>query len=253
MATRPILGLISLILLAAGILFQFFVILSGAVNKNPETQIYFLQASTNGIPQARNPSRWTFFSICGVENGRNANCGAIVPALPFDPPRGSNFGTTTGVPGSFVGTRHYYYLSRFMFAFYLIGLFFAVCALFTGMLALCTRLGAYLSGLNTGLALFFQALAASLMTAWTIQGRNAFRSNGQAASVGVKAYGFTWAAVACYLLATITFCLSGRSGREKTSNAAGRGRGGMFGRKRSTKSRGSFVGSERGGIKDDYS
>lgn len=51
-----------------------------------------------------------------------------------------------------------------MFAFYLIALFFATCALFTGLLALCTRLGAYLSGLNTGLALFFQALAASLMT-----------------------------------------------------------------------------------------
>jgi len=138
-----------------------------------------------------------------------------------------------------------------MFAFYIVALFFAVCALFTGMLALCTRLGAYLSGLNTGLALFFQALAASLMTAWTIQGRNAFKSNGQAASIGVKAYAFTWSAAACYLLATITFCLSGRSGRDKTyTTSPSRG---VFGRKRSTKSRGSFVGSERGGIKDDYS
>jgi hypothetical protein len=51
-----------------------------------------------------------------------------------------------------------------MFAFYLIALFFAVVALFTGLLALCSRLGGYLSALNTGIALFFQALAAALMT-----------------------------------------------------------------------------------------
>lgn len=61
-------------------------------------------------------------------------------------------------------THYYYYMSRFMFAFYLIALFFAVVAFFTGMLALCTRLGAYLSSLTTFMAFFFQALAASLMT-----------------------------------------------------------------------------------------
>jgi len=252
MAIRPILSTFSLVLLAGGIVLQFLVVLSGAVVKNPETQVYFLQTSTNGIPQARNPSRWTFFSICGVENGRNANCGSPIPALPFDPPRSNNFGTTTGVPDSFIGTHHYYYLSRFMFAFYIVALFFATCALFTGLLALCTRLGAYFSGLNTGLAFFFQALAASLMTAWTIQGRNAFRSAGQDSSIGVKAYAFTWSAVACYFLATTTFCLSGRSGRDK-NYSTGRTKGGMFGRKRSTRSRGSFVGSDRGGVKDEYS
>lgn len=51
-----------------------------------------------------------------------------------------------------------------MFAFYIIAVFFAVVAFFTSVLALCFRLGAYLTGLNTALALFFQALAASLMT-----------------------------------------------------------------------------------------
>jgi len=254
MAARPILGLVSLILLAGGIVLQFLVILSGAIAGNPESQIYFLQASTNGIsPQPRNPSRWTFFSVCGVDShGRNTDCGSVIPALPFDPPHRDNFGTTNGVPAAFIGTHRFYYLSRFMFAFYIVALFFAVCALFTGLLALCTRLGAYLSGLNTGLALFFQTLAASLMTAWTIQGRNAFRSAGHASSIGVKAYAFTWSAMACFLLATITFCMSGRSGRDATYQT-NRSRGGVFGRKRSTKSRGSFVGSDRGGIKDDYS
>ncbi len=51
-----------------------------------------------------------------------------------------------------------------MFAFVLIGLFFAVCSLFTGMLALCSRIGAYLSGLLNMTALFFQTITAALMT-----------------------------------------------------------------------------------------
>jgi len=99
----PILGLSSLIILAGGILLQFLVILSGGVNSNPENQTYFLEASNIGnIPNARNPSRWTFFAICGVDsNGRNANCGAPVPALPFDPPR--NFHTETNMPQQFIG------------------------------------------------------------------------------------------------------------------------------------------------------
>ncbi|KAF2856582.1 SUR7-domain-containing protein, partial [Plenodomus tracheiphilus IPT5] len=124
---------------------------------------YFLEASTNGITDARNPSRWTFFAICGADptSGHNANCGSIVPALPFDPPR--NFGTTEGVPEQFIGTHTYYYLSRFMFAFFLIALFFAAVALASGVLALCSRLGGYLSAMTTFVALFFQTLAAALM------------------------------------------------------------------------------------------
>ena len=144
---------------------QFFVILSGTHIGTPVDLVYFLQANTGGINgggMVRNPTRWTFFSICGVLNGRNANCGNVVPALPFDPPR--NFGTTNGVPAQFIGTTKFYYLSRFMFAFLLVALFFAVIAFFLSILALCTRLGAYLTGLNAAIALFFQALAASLMT-----------------------------------------------------------------------------------------
>ena len=143
---------------------QIFTILSGAINSAPLNNFYFLQAATNGIPNARNPSRWTFFAICGRDpsSGNNANCGSPVPALPFDPPR--NFGTTESVPEQFIGTNMYFYLSRFMFAFYLIALFFAACALFTGLLALCSRLGGYLSGLTVAVALFFQALSASLLT-----------------------------------------------------------------------------------------
>lgn len=158
----PILALTSLIVLAAGILFTFFVILSGVVDVTPFNKTYFLQADTSGTGATRNPSRWTFFEICGEANGLNANCGKAVPALPFDPRR--NFGSTEGLPTAFTHGHKFYYLSRFMFAFYLIALFFATIALFTGLLAMCSRLGSYLSGATTAVALFFQALTAALMT-----------------------------------------------------------------------------------------
>jgi hypothetical protein len=159
------LALISLVFVAGAIVLQFFVVLSGGINTAPENRVYFLQASTSGIPNARDPSRWTYWAICGVgSNNLNANCGAPVPALPFSPTSSSNFDTTMGVPDQFIGTKHYYYLSRFAWVFFLVALIFAVTAFFTGVLALCTRFGAWFSSFNTFLAFFFQALATALMT-----------------------------------------------------------------------------------------
>lgn len=255
-AARPIFGILSLILLAGAVLLQFFLILAGTTNTTPINHVYFLETTTNGIPGARNPSRWMLLYICGADGSRNANCGSPVPALPFDPPRNNNFGTEEGIPDAFIGTNRYFYLSRFAFAFFLISLFFGVVALLTGVLALCTRLGAYLSSANAFVALGFQTLFAALMTAWSVLGRNHFRSAGQDASLGRYAYGFTWAAVACYLLSTIFFCIGGSAGKKNRDTTTTRSRGGLFGRKRSTRSRasrGSFIDSERsGGIKDEY-
>lgn len=163
-ASRPIFGILSLILLAGAVLLQFFIVLAGSTNTTPINLVYFLETTTNGIPGARNPSRWTLFYICGADGSRNANCGRPVPALPFNPPGRSNFDTTQGIPESFLGTNRYFYLSRFAFAFFLISLFFGVIALLTGVLALCTRLGAYLSSANAFIAMGFQTLFAALMT-----------------------------------------------------------------------------------------
>jgi len=234
-------------LVAGGLVLQFFTILSGAINSSPINKFYFLEASTNGISDARNPSRWTFFAICGRDpsTNLNANCGNVVPALPFDPPR--NFGTTQGVPSQFVGTHTYYYLSRFMFAFYLIALIFAVIALLSGILALCSRLGGYLSALTTSVALFFQALAAALLTAWVVKGRNVFRSAGHDANIGKYLLAFAWASTAAFFLATITFCLGGRAGRDRHAHV------GRSHSARSSHSRGSFVGNGNRRVKDDYS
>jgi len=155
-----------MLILAGGLVMQFFVILSGTHIGNPENRVYFLQAATNGVTggntNLHNPTRWTYFSVCGVGNGLNYDCGHPTPALPFDPIR--NFGTSQGLPDQFMRRNYYYYLSRFAWVFYLVALFFGVIAFLLSILALCTRLGAYLTGFNASLALFFQTLAASLMT-----------------------------------------------------------------------------------------
>lgn len=173
-------------------------------------------------------------------------CGAVHPAFPLDPPSGRNFNTTTNIPVQFIGTRKYFYLTRFMFAFVLIALFFAVCSLFTGLLALCSRIGSYLSGFLNMIALFFQTLTACLMTAAYVIGRDNFRSAGRTANIGQMAFGFMWAAFACLLISTVLFCLAGSAGRRDTTYTTSTKRKGFFGgggnrRSKSTRSRGSFI------------
>lgn len=51
-----------------------------------------------------------------------------------------------------------------MFAFVLIGGFFAACALGLGLVALCSRIGSFLSSATVSVALFFQTITACLMT-----------------------------------------------------------------------------------------
>lgn len=153
-------------------------------------------------------------------------------------------------------THKYYYLTRFMFAFVLIGLFFAVCALFLGLLALCSRIGSFLSSALCLVALFFQTLTAALMTAAYVMGRNNFRSQGKGASLGRYNFGFMWAAVACLFISTVLFCIGGTasssSGHSKSRKSGG-GRN-FMGRKKTVHNRGSFIDSEsqRRVVKDEY-
>lgn len=151
--------------MAGGLLFMFLILLGGTTNHNPVNQFYFLQVDTKGIPTGPHPlARWTYWNLCPVSpNGRN-DCGAVHPAFPLDPPSHRNFDTTVDIPKQFIGASKYFYMTRFMFAFMLIALFFAVCSFFAGMLALCWRLASYLSGLLGLIALFFQTINASLMT-----------------------------------------------------------------------------------------
>ncbi|KAJ5805449.1 Actin cortical patch SUR7/pH-response regulator PalI [Penicillium pulvis] len=220
--SRATLGFLGLFFMASSILLIFLTLLGGARNSNPLNQIYFLQADTSNIPGAPSTSRWTFWNVCSVtDNGRN-DCGSSHPDFPFDPPRADNFNTTTNVPHQFIGTKHYYLTSRFMFPFIIIGLFFAVVSLFTGLLAMCTRIGSYISGFLAWLALTFQVITTCLMTAVFVQGRHAFSSNGQTSKLGVKAFAFMWTASACLFISCLCYCLGGAVGRKDGSGYSGR-------------------------------
>ncbi|KAI4091137.1 MAG: hypothetical protein L6R37_007783 [Teloschistes peruensis] len=258
MTPRPALAFVSLILIAGAILLILLTLLGGAINKNPTNKFYFLEADTTGLGTAAATSRWTFWNVCSVMDGHNA-CPKVHAAYPFDPKR--NFGTSDifgygkhGVARSWgkEGTGSKYYLeTRFMFAFVLIGLFFAVCALFLSLLALCSRIGSFLSSALCSVALFFQTLTAALMTAAYVQGRSAFRSSSRTATLGKYNFGFMWAAVAALFLATLLECVGGVTGKKSsersyTKRTGGGGRGFLgMGRKKSTRSRGSFIDPER--------
>jgi len=255
-AGRPIFAFLSLFFTGGACLLIFLVLLAGATNHNPVDRIYFLQAATAKIPGAPAQSRWTFWNLCPVRPDGTSDCGKVHPAFPFDPPSHRNFDTHVGVPPAFIGTSTYFYLTRFMFAFVLIGLFFSVMSLFTGLLALCSRIGGYLSGLLNMIGLFFQLLTATLMTAAYVLGRDKFRHNGQKADIGTKAFAFMWAAFVCLLISTVLYCLAGASGRQRstTTTTTSKRRGlPFFKSKRSRSTRSARSGRSRGSFLDGNS
>ena len=91
----------SLFFTAGAALLIFLVLLAGAVDHHPVSGIWFLRVDTSGIKGAPSMSHWTFWNVCDGSSGINANCGKVVPAYPFDPPR--DFGTTNGIPSAFIG------------------------------------------------------------------------------------------------------------------------------------------------------
>lgn len=223
MGARPVIALASLIFLAVAILLIFLALLGGAVDEYPTNQFYFLEADTSNIAGASSLTRWTFWNACSVSsNGRN-DCPKARAAYPFDPAR--NFGgSDDNIPSQFIENRRkYYFLTRFMFAFVLIGAFFAVVSLFLGLLALISRIGSFLSSAMCAVAFFFQSITAALMTAAFVQGRRDFRSAGRTANLGRYNFGFMWAAVACLMLATILFCVGGATTSRRSKNTISNG------------------------------
>ncbi|KAL2014152.1 hypothetical protein VTN00DRAFT_1677 [Thermoascus crustaceus] len=253
-AGRPIFGLLAMFFMSGAILLIFLTLLGGANNATPLNNIWFLQVHTGNIPGAPAVSRWTFWNICRVDNHGKSRCGSSHPAYPLDPPSHRNFKTKTNIPHEFIGTNHYFLMTRFMFAFIIIDLFFAVLALFTGLLALCTRIGAFISCLLGWIAWVFQAITTSLMTAAYVKARNHFNNNHQRARVGAKAFGFMWAALTCMILANIFYCIGGITGRREGYTGRETRRRGFFGPRRnaSTRSRGSFANDMAASRKESY-
>lgn len=236
------LGLGGLLMLATSILFLFFIILSGVTDSTPLNKTYFLRAHTEGITGALPYSQWTYFYICG---DNNQDCTSAKAAMPF----GWAWDTGArnvppGLGGSYgSGTTSYkfFYMWRFGWVFILITLFFEVLAFFSGFLACCGRLGAAISFIITGVALFFHCIASSLFTATFVEARDSFHSAGRAADLGAYGFGWIWGSFTACLLATVLFALGMRG-----DGSGGTG-GGMFRRKQSTRS---YEGRR---VKDDYS
>lgn len=260
---RGIMGTVSLILIAGAIVLMFFVILSGVTNTTPLNKTYFLRADTSSITGARPISQWTYFYVCG---DGNSDCGSPVPDLPFGY---AWVGGGAGAPADLIGgfaknttSKYYYYLWRFGWVFYLVGMASTVLAFFTALLAPCSRLGSGISGSILVWTLFWYTLGVSLMTAEFVQARNRFRDAGMSASIGRYAFGFSWGAWAAIFLATIFLFLGcgagGRSEKTRTrrteNTTGGMGNLGFFRRQRSRRSaRGSFVDNEsQRRVKDEY-
>ena len=89
-----------------------------------------------------------------------------------------------------------------------------------------------------------------MSSACFVIGRDRFNSAGMAASYGRYGFGWTWAAFAAYLIATVLYCVGGSVGKKDTARTP---RKSYFGRKQSTRPRGSFIDSEsQRRVKEEY-
>ncbi|ATZ50973.1 hypothetical protein BCIN_06g04320 [Botrytis cinerea B05.10] len=275
-ATRGIMGIVSLILLGASIMFMFFVILGGITGTSPLDKTQFLSADTSSIAGARPVSQWNFFRVCGAGN---TDCGSSVPALPLGYAWvGGGSGAPSSIRGSYgksTTSFTYFYMWRFGWVFYLMGLFFTVFAFFASLFAMTSRVGSFSGSVLSMIALFWFSLGASLMTAEFVKTRNQFRRSNMSASLGRYAFGFTWAAWACLAISAVLLCIGGSASKSRAERrnsqpsavrdapieAAGTNGGGMFSFYRNQREKRATRGddssftrneSQRRVVKDDY-
>ena len=186
---RTLLPLLSLLFLAGSALLLFLLLLSSL--PHPPLNRIFLLSAHPSIPHAPPLAHWTFYSVCpGTVSGKSINCppsSAAVPILPQE-----NFGTRENVPKDFLDARDkYYYLSKFGYAFLVIGLFWNLLAMGAGGVGGCVRGGRAVGAGLAGLAFWSVLLSACCLTAVVVMARNAFRDEGREANVGVKV-SYSW-------------------------------------------------------------
>lgn len=213
---RRIFTIVPIFLLIGASLLLFFINLAGANNSGVLANFYWSEVDARQFDIGRNKVRWTLYSICGVKDGDNADCSSTSPAYPYSPV--DNFDSLENIPKEFIDNRDtYYYLSRFAYAFFLIGIVFAIIALIPTLLSCCVSgyVTGILSSIAVGIALLFTAAAASFNTAAHVKGRNAFRDAGYSSNIGTNLFAVTWAAVACLLLSFIWMCCVAIRGASK--------------------------------------
>ncbi|KAG7660623.1 uncharacterized protein J8A68_005889 [[Candida] subhashii] len=200
---------IPLIFLVSSTILLIFTVINGSTTNSPINALYWSETDTSGIAGAPfDKSRWTFYTLCGVQNGDNNNCLPMVAAYPYSPydnfPTGRN-----DLPQDFITNRNtYYYLSRIAFSFLVIAL------VGSGLSLLITPLGFCFKSCGGGFAAFFTfitfafgATGASCLTAAHAMGRKHFNDNGMQTNLGAAAFGILWAGVFCLLMAFIGCCM----------------------------------------------
>lgn len=196
--------LINIILLAGTCVLLILTIAGGSSNHFPFNEFYWIRADTSNIKNAPNQSAWTFWGVCEYENFSSCTLGPAYPISPVD-----NFSTEKNVPQDFIDNRDtYFYLTRFSFAFTLVGLCFTGMALIIDLLGFCFEIIDKVVMVFIILALIFVGGMAAMQTAGSVLAKNAFKSANLSAHVGVKATALIWAAVACLILIFFNTCFA---------------------------------------------
>ena len=162
---RGLTGIAGLALLALSIVFALFIILAGVTSDQPLDRTWFLQADTSGIQGAKDTTRWTFLYFC---DDHNENCGDSRPAPAFGKAWAAD---ASNAPEALVGSHgggttssYYFYMWRFGWVWFILALATSLFAFFSGFLACCGRIGAFISSIVSFFALAFWTLAAVFMT-----------------------------------------------------------------------------------------
>lgn len=202
---RSLLRLITLLFFAGNTLLLILIIISGATNNFPVDRFYWVQADTQGIANASDITRWTFWGACQKSGDVNL-CGTdLSPAYPISPV--DNFGTTTDVPEPFISNRDsFYYLTRFSFCFFWISLAFIGISFLIYVGTWCSYGFAKVVWMLTAVGCLFNVTAVVLQTAASVMARNAFSDADREASIGADLFGIAWASVflsLCEMVSTI--------------------------------------------------
>lgn len=162
---RGLKGTLGLALLGLSVVFVLFIILAGVTEDQPLDRTYFLEADTSGIQGAKDTTRWTFLYFC---DQNNENCGDSRPAPAFGKAWAPN---ARGAPERLVGSHggdttdaYYFFMWRFGWVWFILALASSAVAFFSGFLACCGRVGAFISSTVSFVALAFWTLATVFMT-----------------------------------------------------------------------------------------
>ncbi|GMG23714.1 unnamed protein product [Ambrosiozyma monospora] len=211
--------IISTLLFLGAILCLLLTVLIGATSGSAMKNFYWLQTNTSKYPGAQfQTTRWTNYGMCDVKNNHNTNCGHSA-AYAFSPK--DNFSSKDQLPSAFIKHRKtYYYLTRIAYGFLIGGLAFLVFAMLPFFLfVLFGKMGSIAIPMYL-LGTLFATAAIAMYTAAFILGKHKFNNDGAHSKLGVKAFGTSWAGIACLI-----FGLPSLFRRSKNRGSRG-GRGG---------------------------